>query len=83
MSAGLWVWRPEDRGGRWPVSTAAELPIPPLGGLPTRALSRRGSPNAAVEGWMDNHDHYRMIDTVGAGMSEVERNRGLGLPVEN
>ncbi len=53
---------------------------------PAGAL-RRGSPNAPVDGRFEHALRYTVVDTVGAGTSEVQRNiiarRGLGLPVNN
>lgn len=52
-----------------------------------RGALRRDTPGAPLNGRMENYYRYSVIDTVGAGTSEVQRNiiarRGLGLPVEN
>lgn len=48
---------------------------------------RRGSPHAPVDGRFEHALRYTIVDTVGAGTSQVQRNiiarRGLGLPVNN
>lgn len=53
---------------------------------PTGVL-RRGSPDAPVDGRFEHALRYTVVDTVGAGTNEVQRNiiarRGLGLPVNN
>jgi 3-oxocholest-4-en-26-oyl-CoA dehydrogenase alpha subunit len=53
---------------------------------PTAAL-KRGTPGAPVDGRFEHIYRYSVVDTVGAGTSEVQRSiiarRGLGLPVEN
>lgn len=51
---------------------------------PAGAL-KRGAPNAPLDGRFEKTYRYSVVDTVGAGTSEVQRNiigrRGLGLPV--
>ncbi len=53
---------------------------------PTGAL-RRGAPHSPDDGRFEHSLRYTVVDTVGAGTSEVQRNiiarRGLGLPVNN
>lgn len=53
---------------------------------PAGAL-RRGASNAPDDGRYEHSLRYTIVDTVGAGTSEVQRNiiarRGLGLPVNN
>ncbi len=53
---------------------------------PAGAL-RRGASNAPDDGRFEHSLRYTVVDTVGAGTSEVQRNiiarRGLGLPVNN
>ena len=48
---------------------------------------RKGSQNAPANGRFEHIYRYSVVDTVGAGTSEVQKNilarRGLGLPVEN
>ncbi|MHB8511585.1 MAG: acyl-CoA dehydrogenase family protein [Actinomycetota bacterium] len=48
---------------------------------------RRGAPGAPVAGRFEHIYRYSVVDTVGAGTSEVQRNiiarRALGLPVQN
>ena len=48
---------------------------------------RKGSKNAPGNGRFEHIYRYSVVDTVGAGTSEVQKNilarRGLGLPVEN
>jgi alkylation response protein AidB-like acyl-CoA dehydrogenase len=48
---------------------------------------RKGEPNAPANGRFEHIYRYSVVDTVGAGTSEVQKNilarRGLGLPVEN
>jgi 3-oxocholest-4-en-26-oyl-CoA dehydrogenase alpha subunit len=46
---------------------------------------RRDAPGAPVDGFFEHYYRYSVVDTVGAGTSEVQRSiiarRGLGLPV--
>lgn len=53
---------------------------------PTGAL-KRGTPSAPVDGRFEHIYRYSVVDTVGAGTSEIQRSiiarRGLGLPVES
>src|SRR4051812_32741414 len=48
---------------------------------------RRGTEHAPVDGRFENYFQYSVLETVGAGTSEVQRNiiarRALGLPVQN
>jgi len=48
---------------------------------------KKGNPNAPANGRFEHIYRYSVVDTVGAGTSEVQKNilarRGLGLPVEN
>ena len=48
---------------------------------------RRGDEHAPVDGRFENYFQYSVLETVGAGTSEVQRNiiarRALGLPVQN
>jgi len=51
------------------------------------AVLRRGDEHAPVDGRFENYFQYSVLETVGAGTSEVQRNiiarRALGLPVQN
>jgi alkylation response protein AidB-like acyl-CoA dehydrogenase len=55
--------------------------VGPIGAL------KRGTPHAPVDGRFEHIYRYSVVDTVGAGTSEVQRNiiarRALGLPVTN
>ena len=46
---------------------------------------RRGTEHAPIDGRFENYYQYSVLETVGAGTSEVQRNiiarRALGLPV--
>jgi alkylation response protein AidB-like acyl-CoA dehydrogenase len=48
---------------------------------------KKNQPNAPANGRFEHIYRYSVVDTVGAGTSEVQKNilarRGLGLPVEN
>jgi len=48
---------------------------------------RRGTEHAPLDGRFENYFQYSVLETVGAGTSEVQRNiiarRALGLPVQN
>jgi alkylation response protein AidB-like acyl-CoA dehydrogenase len=48
---------------------------------------RRGTEHAPIDGRFENYYQYSVLETVGAGTSEVQRNiiarRALGLPVQN
>ncbi|MCA1702283.1 MAG: hypothetical protein LC808_03025 [Actinobacteria bacterium] len=58
----------------------------PSGTAGTGAVRHRAGPPGNTDR-MANYYRYSVIDTVGAGTSEVQRNvlsrRGVGLPVEN
>ncbi len=51
------------------------------------AVLRRGTEHAPIDGRFENYFQYSVLETVGAGTSEVQRNiiarRALGLPVQN
>ena len=48
-------------------------------------ILRRGTEHAPIDGRFENYYQYSVLETVGAGTSEVQRNiiarRALGLPV--
>ena len=71
----------------WTTQLAQEISEAFLRITGPQGALKRGQPNAPLDGRFEKTLRYSVVDTIGAGTSEVQRNiiarRGLGLPVTN